>query len=421
MSKSELISPTAHPITVAASTKVAATVAVADPKTPIEVRLVVLDSGSRPLDVSDAQHEEVGFLKGYGLFASLVLAPCLIAAIYLFGIASDRYLSQAQFVIRSPTSSGYESTASAVTSHGLSHAQDEMFMVCEYIQSRDAFAHLRQLLDLRTLFGSGNADLFNRFPNFYSRDNQESFYRYYKKRVSCEVDESTGISTIRVTAFTPTDAQAVAKALMVAAEDLLNRLNERADVDAVRLANRTVEENRNRVATIERELKDYRSQIGIVNDQSENAAALKTITALSTEIAHMDAELQQLTNLSPNSPAIASLRMRIASYAAEIGRRNAAIAGGSHSLASKMAKLDMLDTEKAIAAKEWAVAEAERDAALRNSRRQHLYLQPVVQPNVEDQPSYPRRWLFLALTFVAGELLFLIVRTLRQFAMEHAL
>jgi capsular polysaccharide transport system permease protein len=358
---------------------------------------------------------------GYGLFASLVIAPFLLAILYLFGVASDRYLSQAQFIVRSSSTGGFESTASAVSSHGLSRAQDETYIVCEYIESRDALAWLDKNEGLRDIFNSPAADFINRYPNFHSRRNMESYFRHYKRLVSCEVDSSTGITTVSAQAFSPEDAQKIAGALLLAAEDLLNRMNQRAVSDAVAVADTSVEEAKAHVVAIEQKLRTYRSQVGFISDQSENASAQKTITALSTELAQMNAALQQQAALTPDSPTVRSTRSQIASYESEIARRQALVAGGAESIASKMGDLDALDMEKLIAQKEWASAESSRDMALQNARRQQLYLQPVVQPNVEDQPSYPRRWLNLALTLIVAEMIFMIVRSLRQFAMEHSL
>jgi capsular polysaccharide transport system permease protein len=389
----------------------------------VEIKLTPIASCGEVATIAESMivPRRLASFGGYGLFAGLVIAPLLIAILYLFGVASDRYLSEGQFVVRSASSGGFESTASAVASHGMSRAHDETYIVCEYIESRDALAWLDKNKGLREIFNSPAADFINRYPNFYSRRNMESYFRYYKSRVSCDVDESTGINMVSAQAFNPEDAQKIAGALMLAAEDLLNRMNQRSVEDAVAVADKSVEEAKARVVAIEQKLKTYRTQVGFINDRSENESAQKTITTLSTELAQLNATLQQQTMLTPDSPSMRSTRLQIASYEREIARRQALVAGGTGSLASKMGDLDALEMEMAIAQKEWASAEASRDVALQNARRQQLYLQTVVQPNVEDQASFPRRWFWLALILVGAEMIFVIVRTLRQFAMEHAL
>jgi capsular polysaccharide transport system permease protein len=361
------------------------------------------------------------FFGRYNLFVLTVVVPCFLSAIYLFLIASDRYVSEAQFIVRSAAGSGYETAQTMVESRGLSKAKDETFVVGKYIESRDALDWLVKNEDLRSVFSRPEADFLNRFPNFFTRDTRESYYKYYKRMVTSDIDESTGISTISVVAFTPEDAHRLSAALLRSAEELINRINERAEKDAVGYADKDVERAHGRVADVERRLQQFRGEAGFVDAQHESTAALQTITRLSTELAQIQTSLQQQQVLTPNSPALASLREKAKSYQDEISRRKLAIAGDNVSIASKMATYDGLMLEKTIAEKALASAENNRLLAQQSATQQHLYLQTVVEPNMADIPTYPRRILYFLLTLVCASTIFVIIRNMRQFAYEHAL
>jgi capsular polysaccharide transport system permease protein len=373
------------------------------------------------LEEQPAPVVQTSFFGRYRLFILTVVVPCFLSAIYLFLIASDRYVSEAQFIVRSASGSGYETAQTMVESRGLSKAKDETFVVGKYIESRDALEWLIRNEDLRSVFSRPEADFVNRFPNFFTRDTRESYYKYYKRMVSSDIDESTGISTISVIAFTPEDAHRLSSALLRSAEDLINRINERAERDAVGYADKDVVRAYDRVADVEQRLKVFRSEVGFVDAQRESAAALQTITRLSTELAQIRTSLQQQQALTPNSPALASLREKAQSYQDEIARRKSAIAGDTISIASKMDTYDGLMLEKTIAEKALASAENNRLIAQQSATQQHLYLQTVVEPNVADIPTYPRRFLYFLLTFVCSATIFVIIRNMRQFAYEHAL
>ncbi|WP_294535477.1 hypothetical protein [uncultured Rhodoblastus sp.] len=368
-----------------------------------------------------APEARTSFFGRYNLFILTVVVPCFLSALYLFLIASDRYVSEAQFIVRSASGSGYESAQTMVESRGLSKAKDETFVVGKYIESRDALDWLIRNEDLRSVFSRPEADFVNRFPNFFTRDTRESYYKYYRRMVTSVIDESTGISTISVVAFTPEDAQRLAAALLRSAEDLINRINERAERDAVGYADKDVVRTHERVADVEHRLKLFRSEAGFVDAQHESAAALQTITRLSTELAQIQTSLQQHQTLTPDSPALASLREKAKSYQDEILRRKLATAGDNVSIASKMDTYDELMLEKMIAEKALASAENNRLMAQQSATQQHLYLQTVVEPNVADIPTYPRRFLYFLLTFVCSVTIFVIIRNMRQFAYEHAL
>ncbi|MCI4677323.1 hypothetical protein K9U39_00090 [Rhodoblastus acidophilus] len=357
----------------------------------------------------------------YRLFVSIVVIPCALAAIYLFVIASDRYLSEAQFIVRSASDSGAATATALIESNGLSRAHDETYVVNAYINSRDAMDWLIRNAGLRQVFSRPEADFINRFPNSFTRDNLENYFEYYKNMVESEPDEETGISTVSVVAFTPQDAQQVAKGLLRAAEILVNNMNMRAEADAVTDADAVVEEARRGLGEIERKLAQFRSRAGFVSAQQEDVAALKTVTSLMTQLAEAQANLKQSQALTPDNPGIPNLAAKIKAYEAQLNQAKASIAGGRSSIASKTGEFEMLSLEEKIAERALAKAVADREAARQAARRQHLYLQVVVEPNLADQSTYPRRLLYLLLTFVAAEAIYMIVKNLRQFAIEHAL
>ncbi len=362
-------------------------------------------------------------LGGYGLFISLVIAPCIIAALYLFGIASDRYLSEVKFVVRSASvdSGAAQSSSVSLGMHGLARAHEDAYVVDEYVTSRDALAWLVDNEKLRDVFGRDGADFINRYPNFYTPDSAEGLYRYFKRMVSSEIDDTTGISTVFVEAFSPQDAQRIARGLVRASEALINKINERSDADAIAVAERDIAEARLRVASVEARLQEYRSRAGFVDVQAENASAVKTITELTTSLARLEATLSKQRLLMPDSPSMPSLEGQVNSLKVEIERRKDAVAGGDGSIASKAGEYGQLVAELDIAQKAWSRAEIYKETARRNAERQHLYLQTIVDANAPDQFTYPRRKLYLFLTFVLTEMIFIIVRYVRQFAYEHAL
>ena len=392
-----------------------------------EIQLTPLASRGDLMDLSLSESSAAtaearsSFFGRYGLFCALVVVPCMLSVLYLFFIASDRYLSEAEFIVRSSNDSGYNSTAALMQSNGLSRAKDETYVVNAFINSRDAMDWLAKDANIRAIFSRPQADFVNRFPNMFTHDNRENFFRYYKKMISSDTDEETGISTIGVVAFSPKDAQDVATGLLRASEALVNRLNQRAEDDAVASGDVSVREARQELAGIERKLKSFRDQAGFVDAQHEDVAALKTVTSLTTTLAEIRANLQQLKAVAPNNPAIADLKEKAKSYEAAISRAKGAIAGDRSSIAAKLGDYDLLTLDATIAEKTLASAVAGKEAARQAAQRQHLYLQIVVKPNLSDQHTYPRRLLGLLLTFLAAEALYVIVKNLRQFAIEHAL
>ncbi len=72
-------------------------------------------------------------------------------------------------------------------------------------------------------------------------------------------DGGTGISTLVVRAYRADDAQAVAKALIAAAEKFVNKLNLRSNEDAVKFSESMVKETQLRLSDVEARLAAYRN------------------------------------------------------------------------------------------------------------------------------------------------------------------
>ena len=201
-------------------------------------------------------------------FPLLVLLPVAMASVYLFVIASDRYVSEMKYVVRSGGSGAANDAfgvASLVQSQGLSRAPDETYVVNAYVKSRDIVRLLVDHNNLRDVLDRPEADLITRFPNFYSRDNFEHLYKHFQHVVDVSLDESSGITTLRVFGYRPDDAQNIATAVLNYAEALINVLNDRAHDDAMRYAQMIVDKARDKTAEVEANLTVFRNTHGTVN------------------------------------------------------------------------------------------------------------------------------------------------------------
>src|SRR6516164_8692405 len=88
----------------------------------------------------------------------IVGLPTIIAGDYYFGIASDLYLSEARFIVRSPKQVQASGIGALLQSTGLTRAAEDTSAVQDCIMSRDAVRKLKQKNDLRTVFNRPEGD-----------------------------------------------------------------------------------------------------------------------------------------------------------------------------------------------------------------------------------------------------------------------
>src|ERR1700692_577263 len=175
------------------------------------------------------------WLKRHLALVLTVLAPTCMAILYFGFFASDVFISESRFLVRSPQQpmrGGF--VGQLLQGSGLTHAQDDTYSVHDYILSRDALRELDAELGVRKAFTSKQVDPINRFPGLAWDESFEEFYRYYGKHVGIEYDSSTSISTLTVRAFTAQDAQRIDDLLLQMSERLVNTLNERSRQDLIR-------------------------------------------------------------------------------------------------------------------------------------------------------------------------------------------
>ena len=380
-------------------------------------RAVAVDVGVRPRAAGRIQW----LLRSLNIwFWAIVGLPTLAAGVYYFAIASDLYLSEAKFIVRSPKQVQTSSIGALLQSTGLGRAADDTAVVQDFIMSRDAVRKLEQRNDLRAVFGRPEGDFVTRFPGILLRRDFEALFRRYDHFVSVETDTSTGLTALRVKAYRPEDAQNVASALLSYSEQLVNELNDRARRDALDTAGREIDRAEEQIARIQSELTAYRVKQKMLDPKTASTGVLELIGQMNTAQATARAQLGELLKNSPNSPQIPLVKTRIASLDKLISEERAKLSGESNSVVATVSEYERLALERELAEKALASAFTSLEAARLEAQRQQLYLETIAQPNLADYPLYPKRMLSFAMVLTSCLLAYGIVWLLVVSAREHA-
>jgi capsular polysaccharide transport system permease protein len=403
---------------------------------PQRVELVPVNRTGEPIDFSDrrdiAPLTVSEMATRHVLFIGMVLVPTFIAVFYLLLISADQYTSEARFIVRSLSSGGPLSSLSSIgmggnqspaqavmSSNSFSRAFDETYSVNEFIRSRDAVKKLEVNNGLRDVFSRSDADFINRFPNIYSWNTRENLFKHYLNFVNINMQSDSGISVLEVTTFRPEDSQALALALLEHAEELINKLNTRAQADSVRFTEEVVKLAEERIETLQVRLTEFRNRELVVDPGKQSESALALVTKLTGEVAAGRVQLENTMALTPNSPQIEPLRNRLRTLEEQMQKQSALIVGGDESMVYKLSKFEQISLERELAVKSLTSALLSLENARQDAQRQQLYLERVVEPNLPDQRSYPRRLLWISIVFGVSLCLFWIVREFRITVLEH--
>ncbi len=354
-----------------------------------------------------------------------VVLPVFAAVVYYGFLASDVYVSESKFVIRSPekSSSGAESggVAGLLKSAGFASASgNESSAAAEYASSRDALRAINKADAFEKAYSRPGISIVDRFDPLGLSDSFESLYKYFQDKVTVAADNTTSVTTLTVRAYTSEDAYKFNHELLDLTEKVVDNLNDRGRRDIVRYAQTDVDIAKARSQQAALALAGYRNRSGVVDPEAQSQAALAMVSGLQSQLISAKTELAGIERYAPDNPRIPVLRTQIASIESQMQQALGKVAGNRKSLAGTSVGYQRLALESDFADKQLAAALAALDQARDDARRQQVYLERVVQPNTPDSPIEPRRLRDIFATLILSLIAFGIAKMLVAGVREHA-
>ena len=362
-----------------------------------------VSSNNAALPPSGKKKGLVERIKGVNrIFALTVVVPTTIAVVYFGLIASDIYVSESRFVVRSAQRQSQTSVVGALLEgSGFSRAQDDTYPVIDYIQSRDALKELNQHNYIADAYGN-HGDFLSHFPRSLD-DSFEALWKYYGKHiVSIDLDSTSAITTLQVRSYTAQDAESINEKLLNMGERLVNRMNERAANDTVQFAQRQVDVAATKAKDAAAALASYRDSYTVFDPERQSALQLQQATSLQTQMFAAQAQLVQLESIASQNPQIPVLKANIATLQKQIEGATSGVTGNKNSLSSKAAAYARLQLDSQFTDRQLASAMAALENARAEAQRKQLYLERLVQPNTPDVAIEPRRLRGILTVFVLG-------------------
>jgi capsular polysaccharide transport system permease protein len=361
------------------------------------------------------------WLKRHLALVLTVIVPTFAAILYYGLFASDVYISESRFLVRSPQHAmqgGF--VGQLLQGSGISHSQDDAYSVHDYILSRDALRELDAKAGVRKAFSSKQVDLFNRFPGLSWDGSFEEFYRYYGKHVGVEYDSASSITTLTVRAFTAQDAERIDDLLLQMSERLVNTLNERSRQDLIHYAADEVKIATDKATAAAVAMFEYRSKHAVFEPDKQAAIQLESVAKIQEELISTEAQLAQVQKLSPNNPQIAGLESRADTLRHAIGTEAAKVTSAKGSFSARAPDFERLTLETVFADKQLGVALADLETARSEALRQQLYLERLVLPSLPDKAMEPRRIRSVFTVLLIGLIAWGVVSLLIAAVREHS-
>lgn len=353
------------------------------------------------------------------VFWLTVVIPTVIATIYFGFVASDVYISESRYVVRSPEKPRKSGLGVLLGSAGFYSASEEVRAAQGFIESRDALRAINKDEFVSTSWGSEDISIFNRFNALGWSGSFEDLYQFYGGKVDVQYDPETGITKLSARAFRAQDAQTINTRLLERAEQLVNELNKRGSEDLVRYAEREVEEAKAQASAAALELANYRNRKGVIDPERQATVQLQMISKLQDELIGARMQLAQILRVAAQNPQVPALRVRITGLEQAIKDQLGAIAGSDGSLSETAAEYQRLQVQREFADQQLGLSLTALQDARNDAQRQVAYIERVAQPSLPDDALEPRRIRGILGTLVVGLVVWGILTMLLAGVREH--
>jgi len=349
-----------------------------------------------------------------------VVIPTALSAFYFGSVASDIYISESSFVVRSPKNqSTLTGVGALLQGSGFARSQDDTYTVQEYMRSRTALDQLMNQLPIREYY-ENQGDILARFNGFGLNDSKEAFYKYFRERLNVSFDSASGIASLRIRAFNAEEGQKINEKLLLEGETLINRLNERARKDTISFAEQAVADAEKNVTSTSSALSKYRIKNKIFDLPAQSGVQLSLISSLKSELIRVETQLAQLLSITPDNPQVEALQMRQKSLKAEIEQQSKQLSGNnSSSIATQTADYQRLVLANELAQQQLIAALTSLQNTKNEADRQQLYLEVISKPSKPDWAEEPYRLYNILATFFIGLMLYGVLSLLLASVREH--
>lgn len=323
-----------------------------------------------------------------------VVACFAIAVVYFCLIASDRYVSRAELVVKQADQIKMLPDALSMLGIGGSNHED-ILLIQDYLKSPDLLAKLDKELGLKSHYQSHQVDYFSRLPDNVSR---EQFIEYYRNHLTLRLDDISGVLTIEFQAFDPSYGQRVVGLMLKESEGFINKLGHQVALEQLAFVEKEVDRAYQRVQDQKAKVLAFQNNHQLISPESTSTARLGVVSQIESELASQQAQLKQLQSyMKETAPAVISVKARVEALTEQLEQEKARLTGTDKDAMNEVTASYMdVKTQATLAADLYKSGLISLEQARVEAYRKLKHLLVVSQPTLAEDAEYPRRFYNLA-------------------------
>ena len=313
--------------------------------------------------------------------------PLLLSFVYFYGIGRNRYFVKSEVVVRKPQDSSPAGlNIGTLIGGGNQSSLEDARYLRTYLESPQVLKDLENQFDFRQAYSKKGLDLFAGLSNNASREIAHNFYR---RQVSVQLDENSGVIRVTSLGFDPTDATTLNLFLLKQAEKFVNDLNQEIYKKQLGFAENQVTENLEKVKLASETLQKFQRSQEVLSASSEAQVAGSLIAALESELAKQKVQLAILRRrfVDPQAPEIRQVEDQIQGLTKQIQQeRSASVSPIGRNLPAESAKLAGLESDLKFKSELYKASLTAAETTRVDSLRQARFLAVLAEPLKPDDP-----------------------------------
>lgn len=323
-----------------------------------------------------------------------VVACFIIAAFYFCVIASDRYVSRAELVVKQADQiKMLPDTLSMLGLGGSNH--EDVLLIQDYLKSPDLLDKLDKQLGLKAHYQGHKIDYFSRLPTNVSR---EDFLKYYREHLALRLDDLSGVLTIELQAFDPVYGQRVVGLMLKESEGFINKLGHQVALEQLSFVEKEVDRAYQRVQNEKAKVLEFQNNHHLISPESTSSARLGVVSQIEAQLAQQQAQLKQLQSyMKVTAPAVVSVQARVDALTEQLAQEQRRLTGTDKDAMNEVTARYMdVQTQATLAADLYKSGLISLEQARVEAYRKLKHLLVVSQPTLAEDAEYPRRLYNLA-------------------------
>lgn len=360
-------------------------------------------------------------LKSWRLTIGLIIFPMAIALIYYAFLASDRYVSTAQVVVRQEGNNpGAALPGLSTLLTGANPAsREETLYLREYITSNDMMQLLEDRLNWSEHYGAQKKDLF-----FLLSENskREERLKFYQRMVSAYYEETTGLLKVEVQALSPEMSKKILETILQASERFVNEMSHSIAREKMNFAKQELQSARDNYARQKERLLNFQNNNKVLDGLTSAQSRAEIIANLENEYSKQQAIATEMQyKLRADSPQVQQQKLRVNAIRAQLNTEKRLLVSAPNGDQANVvsSRYQKLTLDAGIAEETYKASVSALDSARVDASKKIRTLVTVVSPNEPDLAIYPERLYNLATIFFGLLMLYGIARFIIASIEDH--